>query len=232
MEYNTSRSTLAFPEYGRNVQLLVDYAVSLKDESDREKSVKAIIAVMGNLKPQLRDNPDFKHLLWDHLAIMSDFQLAKYSPYPIPDKDNLHSKPSPIERYENDMKYPVFGRIVEKLMEKCKNISNPVRRNEMIRTITNHMKKSYVLWNKENINDEVVFKVLKEISGGELQVTDDDLKLIDGKEFMKAKTRNSNQNNQGFQSRNNSSRGNSQNHSNNNNNNRRYFQNNGLHKNN
>ena len=102
----------------------------------------------------------------------------------------------------------------------------------MIRTITNHMKKSYVLWNKENINDEVVFKVLKEISGGELQVTDDDLKLIDGKEFMKAKTRNSNQNNQGFQSRNNSSRGNSQNHSNNNNNNRRYFQNNGFHKNN
>ncbi|MBQ3655598.1 MAG: DUF4290 domain-containing protein [Bacteroidales bacterium] len=230
MEYNTSRKPLAFPEYGRNVQKLVDYAVSLDEGPDKEKSVKAIVAVMGNLNPQLRDNPDFKHLLWDHLAIMSDFKLAKYSPYPVPDKNNLHSKPAPVERYEKDMKYPVFGRIIEKLMEKCKNIEDEDRRNELIKTITNHMKKSYVLWNKENINDEVVFKVLKEISGGELEVQDEDLKLIDGRDFMKAKVRPNNQNNnQGFQNRPNQNRNNMQNH--NNNNPRRYYQNNnGFHK--
>ena len=230
MEYNTVRKPLAFPEYGRNVQKLVDYAVSLEEGPDKEKSVKVIVAVMGNLNPQLRDNPDFKHLLWDHLAIMSDFKLAKYSPYPVPDKNNLYSKPSPVERYEKDMKYPVFGRIIEKLMEKCKNIDDEDRRNELIKTITNHMKRSYVLWNKENINDEVVFKVLKEISGGELEVQDEDLKLIDGRDFMKAKARPNNQNNnQGFQNRPNQNRNNMQNH-NNNNNPRRFYQNNGFHK--
>jgi predicted small metal-binding protein len=223
MEYNTSRKTLAFPEYGRNVQMLVDYAVALTDPADKEKSVKAIIAVMGNLNPQLRDNPDFKHLLWDHLAIMSDFKLAQYSPYPVPDKDNLYSKPSPVERYEKDMKYPVFGRIIEKLMEKCKNMEDADRKNELIKTITNHMKKSYVLWNKENINDEVVFKVLKEISGGELEVQDEDLKLIDGRDFMKAKARPNNPNNpQAFQNRPGQNRNNMQNH----NNPRRFYQNN------
>ena len=187
---------MPFPEYGRNVQMLVDYVVNIKDPVEREKSVKAVITVMGNLNPQLRDNPDFKHLLWDHLAIMSDFRLAEYSPYPVPDKANLHSKPSPIERYEKDMKYPIFGRIIERLMEKCKNIDDADRKNELIKTITNHMKKSFVLWNKENINDEVIFKVLKEISGGELEVQDEDLKLIDGRDFMKSKSRQNNQSNQ------------------------------------
>ena len=195
MEYNTERKTMPFPEYGRNVQMLVDYVVNIKDPVEKEKSVRAVVAVMGNLNPQLRDNPDFKHLLWDHLAIMSDFRLAQYSPYPVPDKTNLRSKPYPVERYEQDMKYPIFGRIIEKLMDKCRHITDPDRKNELIKTITNHMKKSYVLWNKENINDEVVFKVLKEISGGELEVQDEDLKLIDGRDFMKSKTRQNNLNN-------------------------------------
>jgi hypothetical protein len=221
MEYNTSNKTLTFPEYGRNVQMLVDYVVNLTDPVDKEKSVKAIIAVMGNLNPQLRDNPDFKHILWDHLAIMSDFKLTEYSPYPIPDKNNLHTKPAPIERYDKDMKYPTFGRIVENLMEKCKTIDDPDRKNEMIKNITNHMKKSYLLWNKENINDEVIFKVLKEISAGELEVQQSGLKLIDGREFMKSKSRQNNQNNQNNNRRNN----NNFNH-----NNRRYYTNN-YHKN-
>ncbi|MBR6278163.1 MAG: DUF4290 domain-containing protein [Bacteroidales bacterium] len=225
MEYNTSRKSLAFPEYGRNVQMLIDYAVNLTDPIDKEKSVKAIISIMGNLNPQLRDNhPDFKHILWDHLAIMSDFKLTQFSPYPIPNKENLYSKPSPVFRYEKDMKYPIFGRIIEGLMNKCKTIDDPVRKNEMIKTITNHMKKSYVLWNKENINDEVIFKVLKEISEGELEVRDEGLKLIDGRDFMKSKSRQNAQNNQ-----NNFSNRNGRNNSSNQqgyNSNRRYYTNN------
>lgn len=216
MEYNTSRKNMPCPEYGRNVQMLVDYACNITDPVDRKKSVMAIIAVMGNLNPQLRDNPDFKHILWDHLAIMSDFRLAEYSPYPIPDKDNLHGKPAPIERYDKDMKYPTFGRIIENLMDKAKTIDDPERRNIMIKNITNHMKKSYLLWNKENINDEVIFSVLKEISRGELEVSEQGLKLIDGRDFMKSKSRQNNNNN----NNNNGRRNNNNNHG------RRFYTNN------
>lgn len=216
MEYNTSKEPLLFPEYGRNVQLMIEYAVALTDRADKEKSVRAIVNVMGCLNPQLRDNPDFKHILWDHLVIMSDFRLAEFSPYPLPQRDSLYAKPQPVEFYFGDMKYPTFGRIIERLMEKAKTIDNPERRSELIKTITNHMKKSYLLWNKENINDEVIFKVLKEISEGELEVTDGDLKLIDSQDFMKAKYNRTNQNNQ-----NNRNNRNNQN----NRNNRRFFNN-------
>ncbi len=194
MEY-ISNPTLRFPEYGRNIQLLIDYTVGLADPVDQEKSTKAIVQTMGFLNPQVRENPDYRHILWDHLAIMSDFKLAKYSPFPAPEADNLNSKPEPVEIDTDPMKYPTFGRIVEHLIEKCKTIEDPDRRNVLIETITNHMKKSYLVWNKEDLPDEVIFKMLKEITEGELEVTDEDLKLINAHDFMKAKYKPNMQNN-------------------------------------
>ncbi len=196
---------MRFPEYGRNIQLLIDYAIGIEDPVDQEKSTKAIVATMGSLNPQVRENPDYKHILWDHLCIMSDFKLAKHSPFPVPESDTLNStKPEPVEIDTDPMKYPTFGRIIERLIEKCKTIEDPDRRNTLIETITNHMKKSYVVWNKEDINDEVIFKVLKDITEGELEVTDEDLKLINAHDFMKSKYkvnqqnyRNNQQNNRG-----------------------------------
>ncbi len=193
MEY-ISNPTLRFPEYGRNIQLLIDYTINIQDPVDQEKSTKSIIQTMANLNPQVRENPDFKHILWDHLSIMSDFKLAKYSPYPIPENDSISNNPEPVEIETDPMKYPTFGRIIERLIEKCKTIEDPDRRNTLIETITNHMKKSYVVWNKEDINDEVIFKVLKEITEGELEVTDEDLKLINAQDFMKSKYKLNQQN--------------------------------------
>lgn len=203
MEYNTSHTAMRFPEYGRNIQLLIDYAIGIEDPVDQEKSTKAIVATMGSLNPQVRENPDYKHILWDHLCIMSDFKLAKHSPFPVPEVEALNSKPEPIEIDTDPMKYPTFGRIIEHLIEKCKTIDDPELKNSFIEAITNHMKKSYLLWNKENINDEVIFKVLKEISEGELEVTDENLTLVSASEFMKPKNkvqqnyRNNQQNNRG-----------------------------------
>ncbi len=187
---------MRFPEYGRNIQLLINYAINIEDPVDQEKSTKAIVKTMGFLNPQVRENPDYNHILWDHLCIMSDFKLAKYSPFGAPECDPLNStKPEPVEIDTVPMKYPTFGRIIEHLIEKCKTIEDPDRRNVLIETITNHMKKSYVVWNKEDINDEVIFKVLKEITEGELEVTDEDLKLINAHDFMKAKYKPNMQNN-------------------------------------
>lgn len=208
---------MRFPEYGRNIQLLIDYTVKLEDPADQEKSTKAIVQTMGFLNPQVRENPDYKHILWDHLAIMSDFKLAKYSPYPAPEPDILDSKPEPVEIDTDPMKYPTFGRIVEHLIEKCKTIEDPDRRNVLIETITNHMKKSYLVWNKEDLPDEVIFKMLKEITEGELEVTDEDLKLINAHDFMKAKCRPNIQNNYRYQMNN------GQNRRFNNGQNRRYY---------
>jgi len=212
MEYKTN-PTLRFPEYGRNIQLLIDYTVNIEDPVDQEKSTQSIIYTMALLNPQLRENPDYKHILWDHLSIMSDYKLAKYSPFGAPDPEVIDSKPEPVECSTDPMKYPQFGRIVEDLIAKCRSIEDPERRNALMVTISNHIKKSYMIWNKENINDEVIFNVLKEITEGELEVTDEALKLIDGREFMKPKNRNNQQNN-----RNNNNRR----YNNNNNNNRRY----------
>ncbi|MCQ2251100.1 MAG: DUF4290 domain-containing protein [Bacteroidales bacterium] len=219
MEY-ISNPTLRFPEYGRNIQLLIDYTVRLEDPDDQEKSAKAIITTMGNLTPQIKENPDYKHILWDHLSIMSDYKLAKYSPYGAPDPELTDSKPEPIIPDTDPMKHPTFGRIIERLIEKCKTIEDLDRRNVLIETITNHMKKSYVVWNKEDINDEVIFKVLKEITEGELEVTDENLKLINAHDFMKSKYKLNQQNNYRNQMNNNRGRFNN---NNNQNQNRRYY---------
>jgi len=218
MEYNTSNETLQFPEYGRNVKLMIDYTVALQDPVDQRKSANAIITVMGCLNPQLRENPDYKHILWDHLAIMSDYKLAKYSPFPAPLRDTLNAKPESVPSYFGDMKFPTFGRIIEYLIEKAITIDDPDRRDNLIKTITNHMKKTYLIWNKEDVKDEVIFNVLEEISEGKLSVTDEGLKLIDSADFMKAKYVRNNQNNR------NNNRNNQNNRNNNNGNqNRRYY---------
>ena len=218
MEYNTSNETLQFPEYGRNVKLMIDYTVALQDPVDQRKSANAIITVMGCLNPQIKENPDYKHILWDHLAIMSDYKLAKYSPFPVPLRDTLNAKPLPVPAYFGDMKFPTFGRIIEYLIEKAVSIDDPDRRDNLIKTITNHMKKTYLIWNKEDVKDEVIFNVLEEISEGRLSVTDEGLKLIDSADFMKAKYVRNNQNNR------NNNRNNQNNRNNNNGTqNRRYY---------
>ncbi len=194
MEYNTNLKRMAFPEYGRNIQLMVDYAVECKEPEKKEKLVKAIIEIMGNLNPHLRDIEDFKHKLWDQLAIMSDFKLELNSPYPLPNKDSLNTKPNRVEYFEGELKYKHFGRIVENLIKKALKIDNKEEKYYLIKTNTNHMKKSYLLWNKENIADEVIFETLKDISKGQLIVEDGSLKLDDSQNFMNKKSASNNQN--------------------------------------
>lgn len=201
MEYNTSRKRMAFPEYGRNIQLLIDYAQTIEDTERQDVVVQSIITIMGNMNPHLRDVADFKHKLWDHLAIMSDFTLPKNSPYAPPSREQLHTKPSKVDYAGGELKHRHFGRIIETLIQKAETIEDPVRKHNLIKTITNHMKKSYILWNKENVSDEVIFDALKDISNGKLEVKDTNFKLVDCEDFI-TKTNPKNKQKQGNQNQN------------------------------
>lgn len=190
MEYNTSRPDLVLPEYGRNVYKLVEYALKVEDKEERNRVAQAVINVMGNMNPHLRDISDFKHKLWDHLAIMSNFKLDIDSPYPLPVIEELNEKPKQMQYNTKKIKYRHFGLTIQLLIEEAIKVEDTEKRNALIKIITNHMKKSYLMWNKDVVADDVIFKALEELSEGKL-VPDDNLKLTDSREIMqKSKRRN------------------------------------------
>jgi hypothetical protein len=182
MDYNSNRKKLALPEYGRNIQNMVDYLMTLEDRDKRNKSAKNVIDVMGNLYPYLRDVPEFKHKLWDHLAIMTDFKLDIDYPYDPPSRDILTERPSTVPYNQHHIKYRHYGRTMELIIEEAKNFEGE-EREIIIEQIANHMKKSYLAWNKDAVEDDKIFQDLKEMSNGEL-VPQKDIQLADAKSLI------------------------------------------------
>lgn len=170
MEYNSQRPKLIISEYGRHIQKMIDNACALEDKERRNVAARAIISVMGQLNPQLRDQSDFRHKLWDHLFIMSDFRLDVDSPYPIPTRESLESKPSKLHYPSNHIKYRHYGKIVERMIENARKIEDPALKDSMVSAIAHHLKKSYLAWNRDSVADDIIFKDLKELSGGELSM--------------------------------------------------------------
>lgn len=171
------------PEYGRNIQKMIEYAVQIKDREERNKAARAIIAIMGNLNPHLRDVSDFKHKLWDHLFIISDFKLDIDSPYEKPTPEVLMEKPKPIPYSEYDIKYKHYGKIIELLIKEATKFEEGTEREVLIKLIANHMKKCYLTWNREVVTDELIFEDLKKLSGGAIVVSGD-LKLSDSRDIL------------------------------------------------
>lgn len=183
MEYS-KREELILPEYGRNIQQMVAHAMTIEDREERTNCAKTIIASMGNLFPYLRDVNDFKHKLWDHLAIMSDFKLDIDYPYEIFKKENLHTKPEQIPYKNSRIRYMHYGRTLEQMIEKAVDFPEGEEKNQLILLIANHMKKCFLTWNKETVSDEKIFKDLHELSKGRLTINDDLVKLIESKEIL------------------------------------------------
>lgn len=167
-DYNTTRSELLLAEYGRNVQNMVRYIISLPTKEERNKYAQAVIDLMGFLNPHLRDVADFKHKLWDHLHIISNYQLDVDSPYPKPTPETKEFKPQHIGYPHQRIKYKHYGKTVEKLIARAIEEENPERKAGMVQNIANFMKMAYVQWNKDNVADEVILKNLNELSGGAL----------------------------------------------------------------
>ncbi|ETK04706.1 hypothetical protein T229_07605 [Tannerella sp. oral taxon BU063 isolate Cell 5] len=185
MKYNTAEKHLAQPEYGRNVQNLVDYCVTIEDREERNRCANAIISIMGNLYPQQRDTNDFKHILWDHLAIMSGFKLDVDYPYEVVKEADLETRPSRIPYVSTRIRSRQYGKIMEQMVGKATEMENSEAKDYLVRSLANQMKRSYVTWNnKDTVSDAKIFKDLAQLSDGLIDLKEGDLKLIDGRELQ------------------------------------------------
>ena len=185
MKYNTAEKHLAQPEYGRNVQNLVDYCVTIEDREERNRCANAIISIMGNLYPQQRDTNDFKHILWDHLAIMSDFKLDVDYPYEVVKEADLETRPPRIPYVSTRIRSRQYGKIMEQMVGKATEMENSEAKDYLVRSLANQMKRSYVTWNnKDTVSDARIFKDLAQLSDGLIDLKEGDLKLIDGRELQ------------------------------------------------
>lgn len=184
MEYNTSKKQLILPEYGRNIQKLVEYCQTIRDKEERNKMARSIIEIMGNMYPHFRDIADFKHKLWDHLQIMSEYELDIDSPYEPPPKETLKSNPDPVPYNNKEIKYKHYGKIIEQLIEKAAEYKEGEEKNALIETIANHMKKNYLTWNKDSVSDEQIFHDIQELSDGKITVDRENVKLTDAKDIL------------------------------------------------
>lgn len=171
-DYNSTRSKLILSEYGRNVQNMVKYIVALPTKEERNRYAQVVIDLMGFLNPHLRDVADFKHKLWDHLHIISDFQIDVDAPYPKPAPDAIHLKPEPLKYPHQRIKYKHYGKTIELMMDKAKSIEEPDRKQHMVQAIANFMKMAYVQWNKDSVADETILADLRAMSQGQLKLED------------------------------------------------------------
>jgi hypothetical protein len=192
LEYNSQRSHLIIPEYGRHLQKLIDQATAIEDREERNKAAKYIISVMGSLNPHLRDVLDFQHKLWDQLFIMSDFRLDVDSPYPIPSKDILTQKPDRLKYPQNFPKYRFYGNNIKYMIDVANSWEESDLKNALVLVIANHMKKSYLSWNKDTVSDEIIFEHLLELSGGKLNLSKSNEELSNTHDLMKVNKKVSN----------------------------------------
>lgn len=186
MDYNSSRKKLVLPEYGRNIQNMVNYALTIEDREERKKAAQTIIDVMGNLYPYLRDIEDFRHKLWDHLAIMADFKLDIDFPYELPTEELLNGKPNKIPYNQGGSTYRHYGKVVEKMIKRTAEYEAGPEKDLLIQMIADHMKKCYLTWNKESVTDEKVMADFEELSKGEIDVPND-FQLKETKELIQKK---------------------------------------------
>jgi hypothetical protein len=185
LEYNSGRPLMIIPEYGRHIQKLIDHCVSLETKEERDKMAKAIVDVMGNLQPHLRDVPDFKHKLWDQIYIMSDFKLDADSPYPIPSREELQEKPEGLPYPKYASKYRYYGNNIQTMIDIALSWEEGEKREALVFTIANHMKKCYLNWNKDTVDDAVIFKHLFDLSGEKFDLRNSDEELSESKNLLR-----------------------------------------------
>lgn len=173
MDYNTQRDKLKMPEYGRHVQKMIDYVASLPDKEKRNEQIQTVVSVMGTLNPQLRDINDFKHKLWDHVQIISDFKIDIDSPYPTPTRETLSTRPNTIPIEKSPVKASHYGRNIQNMIEVIAEREDDEVKTYMIRTLAFYMKQQYLIWNKDSVTEETIFNDIYKLSDGRITVPSD-----------------------------------------------------------
>ena len=171
LDYNTDREQLIMPEYGRHVQSMIEYCLSISEKNHRKKVTHTIVDIIGNLNPKLRDSEDYKHKLWDHLLVMSNFNLDVNSPYPIMTKEKLSQRPDNVAYPKKSRTHRYYGNVLQNMIHTVAQLPKSSERDIMEFDIANQMKRAYLSWNKDYVDDSVIFSELKILSGGKLGLT-------------------------------------------------------------
>ncbi|HSN08056.1 MAG TPA: DUF4290 domain-containing protein [Hanamia sp.] len=169
MEYNTTRNHLTIREYGRHIQKMAEYVLTIEDREKRQKNAEALVELMGFLNPQLKNVEDFRHKLWDHLFLITDFKLEVDSPYPIPTQETLRPKPDPLPYPKRYPKYNHLGKNIEIIIDKALNEEDAEKRQGFANSIAYYMKLTYSNWHKELVHDDNIQTELSAITKGELE---------------------------------------------------------------
>ncbi len=181
--YNTSQKKLVLPEYGRNVQKMINHLHDIKDKEERNKAAKTIISIMQSMAPYGRDLGEYKRKLWDHMALISDFKLDLETPFELPTRESRAVEPKQIPYNTNKIKKKHYGRGIELLIEYAVKLEDGEEKEHLIELIANHMKRSFLTWNKNIVNDDTIFEDLKKLSQGKLQVKEG-LILTESREIL------------------------------------------------
>lgn len=184
MDYNTSRTKMTMPEYGRNVQKMVNHMLSLENRTERTECAHAIIQLMGTMFPGL-NTTEYRQKLWDHITIMSDFNLDIDAPFELPTRDKIYQKPDSIPYPEERIRVRHYGKSVEKMIEYIISIQDADERKYMSKLLANQMKKSFLTFNKDVVNDAKILDDLRRLSDGLLDYSDKDIRLMDNKQVAK-----------------------------------------------
>jgi hypothetical protein len=171
MEYNTTRNYLIMREYGRHIQKMIEYLVAIEDPEIRQRNAHSVIELMGFLNPHLKNVEDFRHKLWDHLFLISDFKLEVKSPYPIPTRETLKAKPDALGYPKRYPKFSHLGKNLELIINKALSEENQEKRNGFANSIAYYMKLAYNNWHKETVHDDAIQSELTNITGGQLEFT-------------------------------------------------------------
>lgn len=197
LEYNTEREHLIIPEYGRHLQKMINHAKTRETKEEREKLAKAIISVMGNLQPHLRDVPDFQHKLWDQLFIMSNFELDVESPYEKPSREVLSERPESLDYPQNHPKYRFYGNNIKTMIDVANTWEEGELKEALTYTIANHMKKCFLNWNKDTVEDIVIYDHLYELSNGKIDLRNSEEELSDSSSLLRSKGKYNNKKKKG-----------------------------------
>ena len=168
--YNTERVTLHIPEYGRNVQKMVDYLKTIEDRDKRNEQARAIIKVMEILNPAVHLQENYEQKLWDHLFIIADFDLDVDSPYPMPAKDIMHRRPQMVPIEKRPLRASHYGRNIENMIDLVAQKEDGEQKTGMIRILAGYMKQQYLIWNKDSVSDETIFQDIEKLSDYRIKV--------------------------------------------------------------
>ncbi len=183
MEYNTAREKMVIPEYGRNIQKMVNHVVAIDDRKERTAAAYRIVEIMANMHPQVREESDYLHKLWDHLYFISDFKLEVDGPYPPPEKEVISRRPEKLQYSENHIRFKHYGKHLENMIKYVSELEEGAEKKELTLMIANQMKRAYLNWNRDSVSDKMILNQLAELSGGRLQL-DEGVQLVATSEVL------------------------------------------------